>query len=725
MKVVCPACNARYRLPDDRVRGKVLKIRCKSCGHIFQVRDPNTKATDSASIRSRSTRATGAFGAVDDPRKTDSTTSQPLETSAGSFSNERIWYYSINGESYGPYRESELFARFQGGRIGSEAYVWTEGFEKWKLATEEATFNDALAASAERSADLEKKTKAPAEPKTTKAKRAPRDRRASKTMSLSAVQLNEQLQDERSEDEVAENEPSPEPAATQPKAETKAPASKPKTSSADGQLRDTLSSDSFGDEVEDALDQMFGGGDSPKPDTKSAAVETPKKTQTTSASQAPKEPAATKSAAGGPKSKPQAEKKPKTDLEQPSEEVVDTDDGGGDSLSSLKSFLAASRKERRRRTEKNVAIVVPDDSDDTPEGGADEAQSAAVTEASVEAETHDIDRQDAEAATPAEVDDDSSADQIEEEEAAKPAPRAESTASKKTAGSKGDDRDDDESIDLSDLLGGDLTGTGFGTETAAHAAIEEPKSEPASSRKSNIPLVLIIIILLLGIVFVVVELTGDDEPTEPTVDEQTLEESTIGPANTPNRGLSQAEIRDRRLCISSAKNAVVFAAGEAAKAAFLAVPDEIRNPEAARRAQALANRTVRTPRDGRQEQIAQTPPPRLDDPGVAFAQPTLGRRDDSGAGPSRQAFANGLNTFVQQSVFECQQVHMRREGELAIARVAVSIRVNPNGTVAGLSVPPQIAATAFATCLQSKTRNWRFNPFAGDSVVIERTYIIQ
>lgn len=741
MKVVCPACNARYRLPDDRVRGKVLKIRCKSCGHIFQVRDPNTKATDSASIRGRSTRATGAFGAVDDSRKTDSTSPQSVETSPGSFSSERIWYYSINGESYGPYRESELFARFQNGRIGSESYVWTEGFEKWQLATEEATFNDAIEqslAKAVKAAEPEAKQKEDQEPATATKKRAPRDRRASKTMSLDAVQLNEQLQDEQSEDEVIEQNTS------KTQVDSKTTTSDETSDSNTGHLRAAFTSDSFGDEVEDALDQMFSGGSLPKTDPKptptddSAAVsETPKASKTaldsskskTSQKKTPKVAATTSKTAAEKSSKTVAEKPSKTETADIDESAPDKDEkDAGDSLASLKSFLAASRKERRRRTASHSAIEVPDESGestsdeniDEPEPKSDATKSSVVaTKAAQEATARSATADAAEVTEQKNDAQDIGAKPSEPEKVEKVG----AVATDPTT------HDDDESIDISDLLGADLTGTGFGTETAAHAAIDHSKTEStSSSRKSNVPLVLIILILLLGIVFVVAELTSDDEPTVPTLDEQNRDESTIGPANPPNRALSQAEIRDRRLCMSSAQSSVLMAASEAAKAAFNAVPDEVRNPEAARQAQQVqvaGNRTTRTQRDSRQEQVVNSPPPRLDDPRVAFAQPTMGRRDDSGGGPSRQAFANGLNTFVQQSVFQCQQVHMRREGELAIARVAVSIRVNPDGSVSRVSVPPQIAATAFASCLQSQARNWRFNGFAGDSVVIERTYIIQ
>ena len=38
MKFVCDKCNTRYSIADERVHGRVLKIRCKACNHVITVR---------------------------------------------------------------------------------------------------------------------------------------------------------------------------------------------------------------------------------------------------------------------------------------------------------------------------------------------------------------------------------------------------------------------------------------------------------------------------------------------------------------------------------------------------------------------------------------------------------------------------------------------------------------------------------------------------------------
>ena len=41
MKFHCDQCKTKYSISDDRVRGKILKIRCKSCGAVITVRQPS------------------------------------------------------------------------------------------------------------------------------------------------------------------------------------------------------------------------------------------------------------------------------------------------------------------------------------------------------------------------------------------------------------------------------------------------------------------------------------------------------------------------------------------------------------------------------------------------------------------------------------------------------------------------------------------------------------
>ena len=39
MKFLCDRCKTRYSIGDERVRGKILKIRCKNCANVITVRE--------------------------------------------------------------------------------------------------------------------------------------------------------------------------------------------------------------------------------------------------------------------------------------------------------------------------------------------------------------------------------------------------------------------------------------------------------------------------------------------------------------------------------------------------------------------------------------------------------------------------------------------------------------------------------------------------------------
>lgn len=101
MKIVCDSCSTKYSISDDKVRGKVFKIRCKKCSHIIVVRGTGD----------------GAAAAAD-------------------ASAELGWHLVVDGEQVGPLSDAEVRARLARGEVTGENYVWREGFSDWlRLAT--------------------------------------------------------------------------------------------------------------------------------------------------------------------------------------------------------------------------------------------------------------------------------------------------------------------------------------------------------------------------------------------------------------------------------------------------------------------------------------------------------------------------------------------------------------------------------------------------------------
>src|SRR4029079_16133583 len=93
-------CGTKYSISDDKVRGKVFKIRCKKCSHIIVVRGTNDAAAAPAAA-----------------------------TDGG-------WHLVVDGEQVGPVPEADIRGKLERNEITGDTYVWKEGFANWiKLST--------------------------------------------------------------------------------------------------------------------------------------------------------------------------------------------------------------------------------------------------------------------------------------------------------------------------------------------------------------------------------------------------------------------------------------------------------------------------------------------------------------------------------------------------------------------------------------------------------------
>ena len=50
MKVVCEGCQAKYQVPDERVAGRKLRIKCRRCGNGIIVRGDQLSVSQPASV---------------------------------------------------------------------------------------------------------------------------------------------------------------------------------------------------------------------------------------------------------------------------------------------------------------------------------------------------------------------------------------------------------------------------------------------------------------------------------------------------------------------------------------------------------------------------------------------------------------------------------------------------------------------------------------------------
>ena len=113
MKIVCDSCATKYSISDDKVRGKVFKIRCKKCSHIIVV---------------RGTQNDGAAAGAAAP------------------ASEGGWHLVVNGDQVGPLPETDVRERIARGEVNAETYVWKDGFADWVKLSAVDEFADDLSA---------------------------------------------------------------------------------------------------------------------------------------------------------------------------------------------------------------------------------------------------------------------------------------------------------------------------------------------------------------------------------------------------------------------------------------------------------------------------------------------------------------------------------------------------------------------------------------------------
>ncbi|MFB6374290.1 MAG: GYF domain-containing protein [Bradymonadaceae bacterium] len=143
MKFFCDGCNAKYSIADEKVRGKIVKVRCKRCGEIIEVTEHQDVATPEA--RASGDQQAEPGGPPNPPGRVGRESSVE-------------WYYSVDGETYGPFDQRDLVEKCRRGEVSEQAYVWNNSFSDWEPAESVDPFQSALADGASQSGTNGKNT---------------------------------------------------------------------------------------------------------------------------------------------------------------------------------------------------------------------------------------------------------------------------------------------------------------------------------------------------------------------------------------------------------------------------------------------------------------------------------------------------------------------------------------------------------------------------------------
>jgi predicted Zn finger-like uncharacterized protein len=140
VKFACDRCKTRYSIADERVRGKILKIRCKACANVITVREGMEVAAEESERSHRPTTlapaSTVGSGGVAPSQPAPTPTLGAAFASAMAAPQappklEDEWYVSRDGDQQGPFGLANAQAWVSQQPEDAELYCWCEGFDDW------------------------------------------------------------------------------------------------------------------------------------------------------------------------------------------------------------------------------------------------------------------------------------------------------------------------------------------------------------------------------------------------------------------------------------------------------------------------------------------------------------------------------------------------------------------------------------------------------------------
>jgi len=99
----CPKCNADCPIPDERIKNRILKVRCRKCEHIFFIKDPALEGKPSRAMVPPAPEA------------------------------DEIWFYAINQQTHGPVSVGVMRHLIESALVLANTLVWKEGLPQWKV----------------------------------------------------------------------------------------------------------------------------------------------------------------------------------------------------------------------------------------------------------------------------------------------------------------------------------------------------------------------------------------------------------------------------------------------------------------------------------------------------------------------------------------------------------------------------------------------------------------
>ena len=113
LKISCQSCQAKYTIADEKVLGKIVKIRCKKCGATIVINGNEQEA------------ATAAFDASAGQQPGNAVYDYTAQGGGES------WTVNVSDGDQRTMTTAEIGAAYQGSVVNDETYCWKDGMDDW------------------------------------------------------------------------------------------------------------------------------------------------------------------------------------------------------------------------------------------------------------------------------------------------------------------------------------------------------------------------------------------------------------------------------------------------------------------------------------------------------------------------------------------------------------------------------------------------------------------
>jgi predicted Zn finger-like uncharacterized protein len=123
MKISCQSCHSKYNVADEKVQGKIVKIRCRKCGATIVVNGTGGAATNGTA----ETEGSHGHAAASDATQ---------------------WHVNVAENDQRTLTLAELVDAYNNSVVTQDTFIWTDGMDDWKPLAEVEAVVAALHASA-------------------------------------------------------------------------------------------------------------------------------------------------------------------------------------------------------------------------------------------------------------------------------------------------------------------------------------------------------------------------------------------------------------------------------------------------------------------------------------------------------------------------------------------------------------------------------------------------